>query len=513
MDEIRILFLEDRESDYLLCLKELKKSDLRFSSLRVETTQKFNQALLEFIPDIVLFDFELSSVDRFTALQTIRNLPIPIPVIMIVDAADEPAAMDAVKSGAFDFIPRERPGRLGAAVLSAIKQKHLSEERRRMNEALVHSYNDLDKQVKSRTEELAALIDNSPTITARLDKDCCFLFINSAGERATGISKDKIIGRRLRDTGAFFPDKARYLETRILNAFTSGFEETIEYDAPGEQGKKYFRANLVPERDERGNVVTVLLISNEITDLKKAEETLLKKNHELDNTRLRLEEQDKLKTEFVSIASHELRTPLTSIVAFAQTLRSPQIELTPQERDHYLSIIENEGKRLGRLLTDLLDISKIESGNFELRTSIVDILKVIKDTISAMRIPENVHLHLSLPQNPEIVQADADRIRQVFTNLLDNAVKYGNGEIELSLEQSDGLVKAGVHDNGPGIAKEDAQKIFEKFYRARTKKKGKGTGLGLAVSKGIIEAHGGKIWVESELGKGSSFYLQLPLKS
>jgi signal transduction histidine kinase/DNA-binding response OmpR family regulator len=535
MEELRILILEDSENDFLLAVSELRRAGLQFNAMRIENSIELESALKDFSPDIVFVDYNLPTIDGFTALQMVQFISPITPVIMVTGALDERVAVDVIKAGATDYITKDRLERLAGSVQTALRQKYLTEERQRMFQALKEAYSELDKQVKARTEELAlansalktslserlhleaelrkrereyrTLIEHSPNIIARFDHNLNPVFVNSAG-------KKRIEWARFFTGSDISPNKqdiTSQIQASLSSCFQSGQEQTLETEIQSEEGSRFFLSQIIPEKDDAGKMVTVIIISNDVTNLKLAERDLLNKNQELTEIRKRLEEFDKLKNEFISIASHELRTPLTSMVAFAQTLRSPDITISDQEKDHFLSIIESEGRRLGVLLGDLLDISKIESGRFDLRFKKLDFTKVLKDTISTMKLPDEVHLNVNIPEKPEIVQADGDRIRQVITNLLDNAAKYGRGEIELSVEQTDGVVRARVHDNGGGISGEELGKIFEKFYRSRSKKKGKGTGLGLAISKGIIEAHGGKIWAESQQGKGSDFYIELPL--
>ncbi|OGS20903.1 MAG: hypothetical protein A3J83_00300 [Elusimicrobia bacterium RIFOXYA2_FULL_40_6] len=228
----------------------------------------------------------------------------------------------------------------------------------------------------------------------------------------------------------------------------------------------------------------------------------------------RLLELDNLKNEFVSMVSHEIRTPLTGIIGFAKTLMN--LDLPEKQRKEYLEIIENEGKRLAVLTEDFLDISKIESKNMDLRLEAVDLAEVIKGTLKTFKVANDIQIQLKLTGEIPKVRADKGRIEQVLLNFLTNALRYtkNSGKIFIENKCTESSVIISVKDEGPGIAKENMDRLFEKFYRGKDNisKKTRGSGLGLAIAKGIIEAHGGKISVESDgvPGQGSTFSFSLP---
>jgi Na+/proline symporter/signal transduction histidine kinase len=239
---------------------------------------------------------------------------------------------------------------------------------------------------------------------------------------------------------------------------------------------------------------------------------------ELRQANARLKELDRLKDDFVSTVSHELRTPLTSIRAFSEILNdNPQLD-TP-ERKRFLGIIIKESERLTRLINQILDLSRIESGHAEWQLSDVDLKDTIENAIAAtsqLFTEKNVGLQAHLPHNVPTVTADADRVLQVLINLLSNAVKFcarGAGRVEVRLVNERYQLRVEVSDNGPGISKSDQPIIFEKFRQGRDTltDKAEGTGLGLAISRQIIARFGGTLWVESELDCGATFAFVLPV--
>ncbi|MBI5573828.1 MAG: hybrid sensor histidine kinase/response regulator [Elusimicrobia bacterium] len=235
---------------------------------------------------------------------------------------------------------------------------------------------------------------------------------------------------------------------------------------------------------------------------------------ELDRKNKELLKLDKMKTEFIAIVSHELRTPLTGIIGSAQTMM--RLKLTDEQKEHSLKIIYSEGKRLNLLIEQLLNISKIESGRFSLRIDFISIPEIVEKTLSITPIPEGVQVKVNFPDKFPQIDGDRNGIEQVLINILTNAVKYTppGGKITVEGKEETDSVIVSIQDMGPGIKKEEISRIFEKFYRVddAVSQKTRGSGLGLSIAKGIVELHGGKIWVESAEGKGSKFIFSIPKK-
>jgi signal transduction histidine kinase len=233
---------------------------------------------------------------------------------------------------------------------------------------------------------------------------------------------------------------------------------------------------------------------------------------ELDKKNRALENLDKLKSEFLSMVSHEMKTPLTAIVGFANTITT--LNLSGPQRTKYLNIIESEGKRLGNLVKEYLDISMIEMGSLPMPVTLSDIRLLIGETLESLEQIKNVPVEIDFPEQLPRVMANQDRIKRVLINILDNIFKYSppGAAVKITGENNPDHIRICIRDQGPGIPKQELAKIFDKFHRVTEEnpQQIKGTGLGLAIAKGIVEAHGGKIWAESELGKGSTFYFTLP---
>ncbi|HEV8255858.1 MAG TPA: sensor histidine kinase [Casimicrobiaceae bacterium] len=254
--------------------------------------------------------------------------------------------------------------------------------------------------------------------------------------------------------------------------------------------------------------------------LEQKSKELERATEELREANERLEELDRLKDDFVATVSHELRTPLTSIRTFSQILRDNP-DLDPAERARQLGIVIKESERLTRLINQILDVSKLESGNVEWHPGPVDMKELVEDTVAAMSElakEKSIELSTRVPERVPPVTADLDRTVQVMLNLLSNAVKFcdaGGGRVEVALSQAGRFVRIDVRDNGPGIAETDQQAIFDKFRQSGDPLMGKpqGSGLGLHICKRIVERLGGRIWVVSGLREGTCFSFTLPIEA
>jgi PAS domain S-box-containing protein len=227
-------------------------------------------------------------------------------------------------------------------------------------------------------------------------------------------------------------------------------------------------------------------------------------------------EADRSKSEFVSTVSHELRTPLTSIKGYSDLLFAGAVGPINDQQKHFLDIIRNNADRLTALINDLLDISRIESGRIKLDVEpqqLGDIVHEVTDSLRDEILDKGLDFELDVCEDLPQVMGDRTRLVQIVTNLVNNAYKYTDeGSIRVALSQLDGAIRLDVVDSGIGISTEDQSKIFERFYRADTPvMEGRGgTGLGLAITKELVELHGGRMWVTSEVGTGSTFTVVLP---
>ncbi len=263
----------------------------------------------------------------------------------------------------------------------------------------------------------------------------------------------------------------------------------------------------------------------EVMDILDETRQVIAYSRELENTTAelkeaneRLKELDRLKDEFISTITHELRTPLASIRSLTEILRdNPRIAL--ERREKFLQIVVKESERLTRLINQVLDFQKIESGHMQWDLSQVDFLQVVSDAVDnskQMLTENNIQLEQNLPLQLPPIAGDRDHLMQVMLNLISNAVKFcdrHDGKISINLKNLEDHLEMRVTDNGIGIRPENQQIIFETFRQVKASGKGRpaGSGLGLAITKRIVDFHGGRIWVESQPGVGATFVFTIPL--
>jgi two-component system phosphate regulon sensor histidine kinase PhoR len=334
-------------------------------------------------------------------------------------------------------------------------------------------------EVTDKQNRLEAILQSMDSGVIAVDRKNKVIMINPYAKKMFGITKD-IIGQNLLDNIRDFE-----LE-KVFHQNDDDYKE-IKIVWPQERELRIKTADIINRSEHIGTVAVV----QDITEVKKLE---------------------KMRTQFVANVSHELKTPLTSIKGFAETLKYVDDAYT---KEKFLNIINEEAERLTRLITDILTLSHIEQQK-ELNKEQIDVNKIVEDVYNLIKNTAEVKgIQLSV-QNQDIkpLFGDADRFKQMLINLVDNAINYSEtgDSVCIGTESKNDRCILWVKDTGVGIAKEQISRIFERFYRvdkARSRSKG-GTGLGLAIVKHIVLKLNGKIYVESELGKGSKFIIEIP---
>jgi two-component system phosphate regulon sensor histidine kinase PhoR len=327
---------------------------------------------------------------------------------------------------------------------------------------------------------LSTILDQLTDAVLIADADGRVQFANPAAE--------KLFGSPLAGRSVVEAIRHHSLADAWRRCRETGEAQTESVEVVG--SKHFLQLIVVPDRDTRGG--TLLLVQ----DLS------------------RVRRLETVRRDFISNLSHELRTPLASLKALTETLQSGA--LTDEEAaPRFLGRIVTEVDALTQMAQELLDLSKIESGQVELVLRKVDPMAALRSACDRMRVQaERAGVNLTVETaTPSNVQADTSRLEQALVNLIHNAVKFTRrgGFVTLSANEEDGAVVFAVRDTGVGIPSDELSRIFERFYRVEKSRTGSGTGLGLSIAKHIVEAHGGKIWAESEVGHGSVFYFVIPL--
>ena len=372
------------------------------------------------------------------------------------------------------------------------------------------------------------LLDAAPDSIIEVDSEGQIVLSNLATERMFGYKRGELLGLSLE---ALLPEsmRARHVMHRArywTHPQTRPMGSGLQLQAHRRDGTEFpVEISLSPVKAEEGFRVTAII--RDVTERKRAEEQirslhqrftreLTETNRQLEQRNQEVEKANRLKSEFLASMSHELRTPLHTIIGFSELLSEESQGPLNEKQKRFLGHIHRDSLHLLELINDVLDLSRIESGRLELHCEVFPVAPAIEEALLIIR-PSAAHKEI--PIEVEIgdglgVYADRIRFKEILLNLLSNAVKFTprGGKITLRGEERPGDVYFAVTDTGIGIAHEDHEAIFDSFYQVGSTTKGvrEGTGLGLAICRHLVTGQGGKIWVESEPGRGSSFQFTLP---
>ena len=361
------------------------------------------------------------------------------------------------------------------------------------------------------------IIESIPSTIIVLDRGLVILYANRNYYLKSGKKEREVVGQRLDRVFS----RALIEKTRIDEKIRQAFDKNIPFS--GEQlrypGGLFFFYKIHPLKEADMSVRRVMLLMEDITELTRLEEELRDSYGKLENAYAELKEEDETKSYFISTASHELRTPLTVINSYLEMFEDGMLGKLKENQYDKLVVMRSQTDHMIRLVEDMLDTSRLESRKFKIQKQPIELEEMAKSAIDEMsRLADLKEHSMLLKINKKLPQilGDEQRIRQVFSNLITNAIKYtpNMGRIEVEIIEEKKYILVSISDTGIGIPEEEREKIFEKFYIVGGKsltKESERMGLGLTIARGIVEAHGGKIWVESEgEGKGSTFYFTLP---
>jgi len=387
--------------------------------------------------------------------------------------------------------------------------------------------------LKDRESRLQALIDAHPDRIVLLDWHGRLLDVHAGDYGDMIITPEEMKGRLLHEVfDKDFAEKALALVRRTID---TGQGQGMEYALQRKEGLAWFDCRTSRVGDETGEKGTVAWVARDITYRKEMEKRMLRSKEEAERMNQRLRELDRTKSTLVSSVSHELRTPLTSLLGFSKLiLKNFSKHFWPLARGNHklltkgsqivenLNILLHEGERLSRLINDVLDLNKIEMGYTSWREERINPADLVHRAANAVsgQFDDNPNLTLITRVEERLpdIAVDPDRMLQVLLNLLTNAAKFTErGSVTLSVSAPQpGLIRLQVADTGPGIPEEERERIFDIFHQVGRRdpadNKPEGAGLGLAICREIIHHHNGTIWVESALGEGSTFIIELPVQ-
>ncbi len=352
-----------------------------------------------------------------------------------------------------------------------------------------------EQLLRDSEERFRNIADSAPVLIWMTGTDKQITFVNKSWTEFAGIGQ--LVGNigHLHDD-LLHPDDQAMVVNSYIQAFDAHQEFYLEYRMRNRNDKyRWIGMKGIPRMSLDGTFEGYIGSGMDITDMK---------------------EHEQVKNDFIGMASHELKTPITSIKAYVQLLLTIYSKKTEDEfLLRSLSTVNKQINKLTRLITDLLDVSKMESGRLSLNSVEFDLHDLIKETVDEVQHTATQHDILYTSVGPLTIYADRDRIAQVITNFLTNAIKYSpdSDRVDVTVSTDTQAVTIGVRDYGIGINPEEQAKVFNRFYRVegRNEQTFSGFGIGLYVAAEIVRRHGGNVWVESEKGEGSVFYFTLPL--
>lgn len=490
-----VFMIHDEEDDTLFGEKPaLGFSDDDLKVLKVKVSQGVSGEAFRDNKSIIVYDAqsdERTMKDKVNALNIKNGVCVPL----IVERRDEETnrVTDRRTIGVLHVFNK----RYGNIFIE--EDVHLL-ERLAKNAASIINTAETYRKVVHEKEELVQNIESLYAGLVMVNKNGRITQMNASARDIFGVSLDDLAGGKTYDA-VITDEKVQDILRRALNEETGLAEEVTLAEPNNPEQQHTFQVQSALVRNDSGDTIGTAAIFNDITEIKNV---------------------DKMKTAFVSTVSHELRTPLTSIKGFISTLvQDTEGFYDTDTRQEFYMIIDTECDRLRRLIDDLLNVSRIESGKaLSMNIGDVDVRtiaeKVVRTQAASTYKKANHSLTTDLdPAIPALIQADEDKVEQIFNNLVSNALKYSpkGGQITVSGKMmSDELIQFGVSDQGMGIPKEHLNKMFARFHRVdnRDTREIGGTGIGLFLVKALVEMHHGKIWIESEVGKGSTFWFTMP---
>jgi K+-sensing histidine kinase KdpD len=501
-------------------------------------------------PDVVLTDINLPGLSGLEVMRFAKSHDPEVAVIVVTGYASASTAIDALRQGAYDYVTKpfdlddvhqivERG--IESRRIKALNRR-LVEELRGKNERLERHEQELREKVRLATWQMTTLYEVGKQIAANLDLAPRLELVSAKAAELSG-APAAVVYLRHPDTERLHPEAGHAVALSVreedLGPDPGAHELLAEAAAsrrpvrrrgagalaplPGLPDVAIDSVLAVPMVAESQTIGVVVAINKpggfgsddeNFIALFAAQAAVAIRNSQLfEHTR----SLDRLKSEFVAVVSHEIRTPLTSVKGAIELLSDDRYFHNSEQQTKLLTIAHANAERLLVLINDILDFSKLESASLPMSIERQRLEPVVHQATGNLRtMLEEKRIHLDLLLSPELpdLLLDSNRVAQVLTNLLSNAIKFSptQGRIEIMAEPSEGGVRVGVRDHGEGIAAQSLPKLFRKFSQvdsSSTRKAG-GTGLGLVICKGIVEQHGGRIWVESTPGEGSTFYFTLP---
>ncbi|GMR20426.1 MAG: hypothetical protein BMS9Abin36_1021 [Gammaproteobacteria bacterium] len=530
---IKILLVDDDDVDRMSFKRLLKKAGVDNELVEVRDGKEAIDMLMGLVFDCVFLDYQLPGEDGLGVLVKIRRENITTPIIMLTGQGDERLAVEMLHAGASEYLPKSQlsPETLTASLEHALRMHQTELARNQAEEAL-----------KENQRTLTTLMGNLPGMAYRCHNSImrALEFASEGCEELTGHKAEKFMSRVINYGDLIHFEDKDHVWTEIQSALQKNNRYEFNYrifTANGDEKWVWEQGCGVYSRS--GDVIALEGFILDVTDQKLNETKINEKNQaleilknsledkvvertrDLEDANKKLHKLNQTKSEFLSIVSHELRTPLTSIKSFAEILKEDIEDIEPDTCKEYLSIIDGESDRLERLISNLLDLQKIDAGKMTWHNegvNLKDLCNKVMGVFQGACKEKNVSLSLVTEDDHYWAYVDTDKVQQVITNLLSNSLKFtDDGGLTIGLErkllaQGQKMIQISVADTGIGIPEQELDKVFDRFHQVDQSqtRKYSGTGLGLGICYNIVRHYKGRIWAESQLGKGSTFIFTLP---
>jgi two-component system phosphate regulon sensor histidine kinase PhoR len=444
--------------------------------------------------DVILLDLMMPGMSGMEVLDHIRTMDPNLLVIVITGYATVESAVEAMKKGAYDFIPKPfTPDQLRIVVRRALERRTLQKEAEFLRKEREKSLRDIATE-KSKIKTIINCMGDGVLVC---DRDGCIVLSNPAASRMLKAPETYLLGNYLNQCN--LPQELSHTIEESLQVKDMSYTSVSQELGAGESGEIFLRAHTAPVRNDIGEIMGSVTVLQDISHLK---------------------ELDKMKSEFIAMVTHELRAPIAAVEQQLNVILNKMAGEVTEKQEQLLSRAKKRTRGLLDLIRDLLDLSKIEAGKMVQYKEPLLLQEVIQRVVDLMRAEaenKKIDLQFSAPSNISLIHADRNSMEGIFTNLISNAIKYTpeGRKVWITLSEEGGFVRAAVSDTGIGIKKEDLSRIFDKFYRVKTTETRQiiGTGLGLSIVKSIVDTHLGSISVESEEGRGTTFTVFFPKES
>ncbi len=448
-------------------------------------------------PDLVLVGLHLAGADGIALMCRLRSLlpdgeRVPFLVLSGRAAPDERAR--ALAAGAKDFLDRPfQPAEALLRIRNLLEARHMDRALRRRNDRLEERVRERTATLRAQEELYRALVENASDLIFRTDAHGCFTYVSPSVREVLGYHPEELVGTRWWELVR--PDLRAGLAEHYLRQKEGAPAAYREFAVVTRSGEERWVGQRAQAVHREGAFAGMQAVAHDVTERRRME---------------------RLKDELVSVVSHELRTPLTSIRAALGLLAGGLLESRPERARQTLELALRNSDRLVRLINDVLDLERMQSGRCTVEPRPYAAAELMEQAAEVVRPQaEAAGVWIVLNDGGLEVVADPDRVLQVLVNLLSNAVKFSpaGGTVWMEAAAAEGTATLSVRDQGRGIPEGMHEEVFERFRQVDSsdaRERG-GSGLGLAICRGIVEQHGGRIWVESEAGRGSAFRFTLPL--